>query len=355
MTVFRSTWSLVAALAAASPALAQNAFDRLAGPWPNGTDIAGAQRLDVTFPSTSPFVLEDVGNGEEFDPQTEAKGYLFLPADASSADRVPAVVMLHGSGGVLGARELTYGPQFAAMGVAALAVDVFGARRHIATSYVDRVMRITETMMVADAYAALRYLASRPEIDARRVAVIGYSYGAMAAHLAAYAQVAEAFAPDGLRFAAHVSYYGPCLSTFEDNRATGAPLLFLSASLDKVTNPVRCAQTAKELTEGGARIEAIRYDGAYHQWDGRAEGPVRRSRNLSACDFRVEKDGTVRDRATGIAMSNVLTRQIILALCADSDGYLQHRDDSVREMSNFATGRFLARAFADRAPAPLRR
>jgi dienelactone hydrolase len=346
-------WELVAALvAAATPAFAQNSYDRLAGSWPNGAEIADERVHEVSFPSRSPFVLEDVGGSEEMDPPTEAKGYLFLPEGASAARKVPAIVMIHGSGGILRAREMTYGPQFAKMGVAGLAVDVFGARRHIATSYVDRMLRITETMLVADAYAALRYLAGRPEIDPRRVALAGYSYGALAAMLAAYAQVAEAFAPEGLRFAAHISYYGPCLSTFEDNRATGAPLLLLSASEDKVTDPVRCAEAAKELMAGGARVESVRYDGAYHQWDGSAMGPVRRSRNLSSCAFRVERDGTARDLASGMAMTNVFTRQIILAMCSNSDGYLQHRDDSVREMSNFAAGRFLARAFADGAPVP---
>jgi len=39
------------------------------------------------------------------------------------------VVLLHGSGGVLASRELTYAPQLARMGVAALVVDSFGARR----------------------------------------------------------------------------------------------------------------------------------------------------------------------------------------------------------------------------------
>ncbi|HEX9903726.1 MAG TPA: hypothetical protein VGA77_02060, partial [Propylenella sp.] len=153
MTALRIIGGIAAALTvAAAPAFAQDGFARLAGHWPNGAQIAEIDRHLVTFPSTSPFVLEDVGEGAELDPPTEAKGYLFVPANASDANRVPAVIMLHGSGGVMGARELTYGPQFAAMGVAALAVDVFAARRHIATSYVDRVMRITETMMVADAY-----------------------------------------------------------------------------------------------------------------------------------------------------------------------------------------------------------
>jgi dienelactone hydrolase len=93
---------------------------------------------------------------------------------------VPTVVLLHGSGGVLSTRELTYAPQLAKMGVAALVVDVFGARRDRGTEFIERLLNITETMMVADAYSGLWFLAGRPEIDPHRVVLIGFSYGAMA-------------------------------------------------------------------------------------------------------------------------------------------------------------------------------
>jgi len=61
------------------------------------------------------------------------------------------VIMLHGSGGLLWPRERTYGAQFAAMGITALAVDSFAARRDRATSFVDRLLNITESMLLADA------------------------------------------------------------------------------------------------------------------------------------------------------------------------------------------------------------
>src|SRR3546814_3480297 len=64
----------------------------------------------------------------------------------------------------------------------------------------------SDLMFLADAYAALDYLATRPEIDAGRVALVGFSYGGMVATYAAYAQVAERYAPNGRRFAAHVAF-----------------------------------------------------------------------------------------------------------------------------------------------------
>ena len=97
--------------------------------WPDHTTISGARGKLVTYPSHSPFTLWEVGKSEMLDPPTEARAALFLPDSASADAPVPAVVLLHGAAGVLGSREPTYGAQFAEMGVAALVVDAFGARR----------------------------------------------------------------------------------------------------------------------------------------------------------------------------------------------------------------------------------
>ena len=238
-----------------------------------------------SYPSHSPFTLHEVGRGDEEDPPTAARLGLFLPENATAANPVPAVVLLHGAAGVLGIREITYAGQFAAMGVAALVVDAFGARRDRATGFVERLLEVTETMVLADAYAGLRFLDSRPEVDGQRVALIGSSYGGIAATLAAFAQVAETLSPNGPRFAAHVSYYGPCIVRFDDPRATGAPMLMLAGSEDAIVDPARCNQVLADLRQGGAETEFIIYQGAFHQWDGGFRGPRTIGRNLADCRF----------------------------------------------------------------------
>jgi dienelactone hydrolase len=135
---------------------------------------------------------------------------------------------------------------------------------------------------------------------------------------------------------------------------TGAPILLLSAEHDAVTDPKRCVEVAADIRAGGARFEHVRYAGAYHQWDGNAgrpDAPVRRANNLAPCRFEVERDGTIRDLKTGLEMSNVFFRKVILAFCRDSDGYLQARDDTIRVKSNRDVGRFLAEAL-NKIPSP---
>ena len=310
--------------------------------WDPAVEVAGQA---VVFPSHSPFTLADVGRGAGSDPPQDAGGTLFMPPTASPATPVPAVVLLHGSSGVQAARELTYGRELAAMGVAALVVDSFAPRRDRARGFTERLLKITETMVLADAYAALRFLADRPEIDETRVALVGFSYGAMSATYAVYTQVAERLAPDGRRFIGHVAFYGPCIARFDDSRTTGAPLLMLVGAEDELVDQVRCAAVINDLRSGGSEAEMIVYPGAFHQWDGSMTGPRRIGRLLTACDLQVETDGTVRDNRTGLSMTGSFTRRLILAFCVGRDGYLIGRDDRIRAQSNRDLGRYLASLF----------
>lgn len=323
---------------AAAPAFAQSLPDT----WP---DVAGGG-VPITFPSHSPYSITDIGEESERNPETEAEGWLFVPDGASAADPVPAVVLLHGASGVGDSRELTYGAQFAAMGVAALVVDVFGARRDMAQGFIERALNITETMFLSDAYAGLHLLAGRPDIDADRIALMGFSYGGMATMYAAYEQVAEALAPDGRRFAAHVAFYGPCVARFEDHRATGAPVLILLGELDTITTPERCQEVADELEEGGADVTLKVMAGGHHQWDGRPRAPRPIGRTMTRCDFTVAPDGTVRDTVSGVRMDGPLSRRLILGLCTGPDPYLIGGDPVVRAASNREVSHFLNRLWA---------
>jgi dienelactone hydrolase len=227
---------------------------------------------------------------------------------------------------------------------------VFGAQRDRATGFTERLLEITETMALADAYAALRFLSQRPEIDHRRVALVGFSYGAMASTYGVWTTAAERLAPGGERFAAHAAFYGPCIARFEEQRTTGAPVLMLYGEEDELIVPERCAQFAEELRRGGSRAEVVSYPGALHQWDG---GLPRRTvgRLLGACRLRVERDGTVRDERTRLPMSGPTLRRLILAACVEDRPYLIGADEAVRARSNRDLGRFLDGAFRRAAPA----
>ncbi|WP_162906552.1 dienelactone hydrolase family protein [Algihabitans albus] len=314
---------------------------RLPALWPDLDDLGGPDGTAIAFPSSSPYTLADAASA----PPEEAVGRLYLPQEASADAPVPAVVLLHGAGGVISTREPTYARQLASLGVAALVVDSFAARRDRAAGFVERLLEITEVMLVADAYAALAYLESRPEVDADRVVLTGFSYGGMASTFALYSQVAEALSLNGRRFAGHVAFYAPCIARFARTETTGAPLLMLWGDGDAIVDPDRCAEIAGDLEAGGSSVERIVYPGAVHQWDGRFQGPRTIGRNLAPCSFRVDEDGVAWDRSTFLPMLNRLLRQTSLGLCTDSGGYMIGRDDAVRSRSNADFATFLEQVF----------
>jgi dienelactone hydrolase len=320
-----------------SPAMSFHIVD----PWPEPDAVQGVHEQEIAFPSSDPFAPRDIGRA----PARTVRALLYMPATAAANHTTPAVVMLHGSAGLIYDRA-KYGPQLAAMGIAVLLVETYDSRRDLATGFIQRVLNITETMFVADAYGALAYLATRPEIDPHKVVLAGFSYGGMATEYALYAQLADALAPNGLRFAGHVAYYAPCIARFVDSRTTGAPLLMLYGADDELMQPERCERLANELRNGGSKVDIIVYPGAVHQWDG---GMERRliGRQLRGCRFRVERDGTVRDENTLLPMSGPFLRKLILGLCTSGKPYPIGRDDAVRARSNRDFANFLARVLGN--------
>ena len=349
-----------------SPAAGEPAA-ALSDTWPSPSALASRRGEVFRFLSASPFALTDVVHARDRKPRTgsaqasagpapahTALGALFLPDSAGPDAPVPAVVLLHGARGVSQAHEITYARQLSALGVAALVIDVFGSRRDLASGFTERLLNITESMALADAFAALKALGDRDDIDGDRIALVGFSYGGMTTIYAAHAQVAELYGerfglPPERRFRAHAAFYAPCIARFEDTRATGAPLLMLWGDQDEIVDPEACAAVAGDLRQGGAKVEQIVYPGAYHQWDGNLARPWRAPRGLADCDFRVRADGRVVGRMLGtpltLTMDTPFTRKVLLGLCSDSDGYLIGANADVREQSNRALGAFLSRAF----------
>ena len=328
-------------LCAASTQASEFVTTRIVDPWPDPATIRNVRVENVSFASSDPFSPPDFGRA----PGRMVGAQLYLPSYAAAGRRAPAVVLLHGSAGNIAERGATYGPQLAAMGVAAMVVETYASRTDLATSFIDRVLHITESMFLADAYGALAYLAGRPDIDPHRVVLAGFSYGGMAATYALYAEIADRLAPAGLRFAGHVAFYAPCIARFADSRTTGAPLLMLYGAEDELIRPARCAQVADDLRRGGSDVTIISYPGAVHQWDGAMpRGLI--GRQLAGCRLRVERDGTVRDQRTLLPMNGPFLRKIILGLCTEARPYPIGRDDRIRALSNRDFGRFLSQVFS---------
>jgi len=338
---------LPAVLLVASLATGALAAPDLVDPWPDPDTIRDIATEKIAFLSSDPFAPTEIGHPDV----RQVSAELYLPRQAAAGHPVPAVVILHGAAGRIAERGATYGRQLAAMGVAALAVETYGSRPDLGGDFTERLVHITETMFMVDAYAALRFLEGRHDIDAQHVVLAGFSYGGMATTFALYAQMADPLAPPGLRFAGHVAFYAPCIARFADSRTTGAPLLMLDGADDELVSPPRCAEVAGDLRAGGSEVTIVTYPGAVHQWDGAMPRQLI-GRHVADCRLQVARDGTVRDLWTFLPMSGPFLRRIILGLCTEGRPVPVGRDDRIRARSNADFGHFLARVFAGPPIAP---
>ncbi|GGK43414.1 dienelactone hydrolase family protein [Salinarimonas ramus] len=303
---------------------------------------------EITFPTKSPFTLGDMVRGDA--PDTTAKGFLSTPTAVARAKSRPAVVILPGLGGIIAERELRYAKRLADEGYVALAVDTFGSRGAAYSNHTLRALHVTETMMLADAYAALAHLASLPMVDPDRVAVMGFSYGGMISVLAAYRQMAELFGADGLRFAGHVSYYGCSVPRFDDPTTTGAPVEIFLGALDRNVDPKRSEEIAEDLRRGGSRVGFHLFPDTYHQWDSENLEKKFVRFSLFSCRFAVDRGNQLRDLRTRLPITGRVSRTLALTANADPRGYHMLRDEGVMAKTDARLSEFLSEAL-DHRPA----
>lgn len=120
------------------------------------------------------------------------------------------------------------------------------------------------------AYAAFRFLADHPRIDAKRIAIVGFSFGGEVAYLTAFERLRSALVSGDARFAAHVAYHpaGVFAAAAERGAYTGAPILMLLGGKDD-NLPVAKAQDYLDYANGaeiGLPVEVSIYPDACHAW-----------------------------------------------------------------------------------------
>src|SRR5262245_65088958 len=130
---------------------------------------------------------------------------------------MPAVVLLHGSGGVGPGPEL-WAKHFNEMGLASFVLDSFSARGIVSTS-ADQAL-LGRLNMILDAYRSFEMLAAHPRIDATRLAVIGFSRGGQSALYSSMRRFQEMWSPRAV-FALHIPLYASCSATRSEERRVG--------------------------------------------------------------------------------------------------------------------------------------
>lgn len=240
--------------------------------------------------------------GEKAGKPTVLAGELRLPI--SETGRVPAVVLLHGSAGVA---EYTqrWAQEINRIGVATFLLDCFSGRG-IASSAADQ-SQLDALAMMVDAYRVLSILAQDPRIDPERIAVMGFSKGAVAAVYSSNERFRREYAPPNAEFAAHIGLYTPCYITYRgDDTVTGKPIRLFHGAADDYVPIAPCRQYVERLHKRGVDIRLTEYPGAPHTYDNfrlkNDDGtPILRpqAQTLRNCELAEGADGVILNVKTG--------------------------------------------------------
>lgn len=187
---------------------------------------------------------------------------------------VPAMVVLHGSGGPNRTTAVEWARWLRAMGVATFNVDSFTSRE-IANTVGDQ-SQISYPASALDALVALKVLAKHPRIDRNRIGVIGFSRGGAATQMAAIDSFRKGVIDDDLKFAVHLAFYGSCSRV---GKTTGAPIVHFFGADDDQFNEAGCKEATEFIKRLGGDIELVIYRGARHGFDSN-QGPAYLERSM---------------------------------------------------------------------------
>ena len=282
------------ALTAAAVALAVSTASAVADP--NVNDLAS--RTEIRPIETLTLTDQQFLSGDKNGKAVTIAGALRFPQGASG--RLPAVVLLHGSGGVSASHEL-WSKHFNEMGIASFLIDSFSGRGLTSTS-TDQAL-LGRFNMILDAYRGADIIAAHPRIDPARIAVIGFSRGGQSALYSSLRRFQQAWAPR-VTFAAHIPLYASCNPTLiGDTDVSAVPIRQFHGAADNYVPVAPCRAYFERLRAAGRDAQLTEYSDAHHSYDNPL-GPkvptiATGSQSVRACKLKEEPLGTIINAETG--------------------------------------------------------
>jgi dienelactone hydrolase len=209
--------------------------------------------------------------------------WMFVAPEKHSPDKKsPAIVALHGCGGLystgrsakpfqLNPRHEDYAQLLAADGYVVLFVDSFSSRG-VASICTDKERKIRPQLeRVKDAAAGLAYLAALPQVDAKRIGLLGWSNGGSTVlhTMDQQAKQAKNFSlAAGQQFSAAISFYPGCTGLNERGTwKSNAPLKLMLGGKDNWTPAAPCEALVASAKAQGQAVSVEVYPEAVHDFD----------------------------------------------------------------------------------------
>lgn len=230
---------------------------------------------------------------------------VYRPADQKGP--TPVVVALHGCGGLMSEqgrlrhREMDWTARWLAAGYTVVLPDSFNPRgyRQICTAKTRQIMPQDRA---GDVAAVFDWIATRSDLDGARVALVGWSHGAMSTLWA----VRPGVVAGQVKPKVALAFYPGCreIAKLPDWRPA-VPLIVLSGANDDWTNPAPCRELSRRT--GFTMIE---YPGAYHDFDA-PDTPLRTRTGISSLKSGTAHIGT--DPQARAAAIGEVTRRLTQA------------------------------------------
>lgn len=248
----------------------------------------------IIFEAPRMWGLSQVLDGTPVEDTVQIAGTLSLPAGVPG--KVPAMVIIPDKNNSKDGRIAFWRTQMLQMGIATFVLDSFGPSgdKH----------GPTPDQRTADAYAALRLLATHPRIDAARIGIMGWGTGGFVAINTAFERVRWALTESNLRFAVHIALYPPCYAQWRTVQMTGAPVYFLLGASDDVAPAALCQGFAERIAQAGGTVGTVTFPGAQHGFDtDQSVGQRSSIFNTSRCNWRIADDGVWLDVNTDLRLT----------------------------------------------------
>lgn len=264
--------------------------------WSGAAPAQTPSRIEVAPLKTRTLTGEEFLRGNAPGKEATIAGELRLPPGA--ADRVPVVILVHGSGGTSGSADL-WAHELNSIGIAAYLLDSF-AGRGIVSTVADQ-SQLNSLAMMVDAYRALDLLAAHPRIRPDRIAVMGFSKGAVASVYSAMDRFTQAYGSPSHRFAAHIGLYTPCNVAYAgDTKLAPVPVRLFHGIADDYVPIAPCRDYAARLKAAGVDVRLTEYPDAQHGFDNPLSPPlvdVPTAQSTRNCRLAEAAGGAVNDAA----------------------------------------------------------
>ena len=260
------------------------------------TEAQSVARIEIQPIQTVTLNTAQILTGDMKGVPATLAGELRIPKPGS--DRLPAVILIHGSGGV-GSNVDAWAKEINSLGIAAFILDSFSGRGIVNT--LSDQSQLDSLAMTIDAYRALALLAQHPRIDPDRIAVMGFSKGAVPAVYSSNERFRKLYDPAKVGFAAHIGLYTPCNVQYrDDDKVTGAPIRLFHGIADDYVSIAPCRAYVERLKAAGVNVELTEYPDAFHAYDGTTSPPIQllQAQTTRNCTLREGDNGQVLNAKT---------------------------------------------------------